>query len=132
MGQFQAAVGMGAVMPQGKLVQMVTQGCKDQTLHVWMLPKHAQDAAVGKEEEKEEYEEVPVSMGQWIDAPPSARIARVYTPPVHRGRGYASHLTAHLTAKLLKSGRSDVVIAADAANKTVLAVVASTAHVRAE
>ncbi|MBB5912387.1 putative GNAT family acetyltransferase [Nocardia transvalensis] len=45
------------------------------------------------------------------------RIGPVFTPPEHRGRGYASALTAHV-AKLLRDNRSEVCLFTDIANPT--------------
>lgn len=42
----------------------------------------------------------------------------VYTPPPHRGRGYASNLVAAISQNMLNSGRSFCVLYTDAANPT--------------
>lgn len=47
-----------------------------------------------------------------------ARIGPVYTPPEHRGRGYASVLTAAAVARGFSAGASRVALYADAANAT--------------
>ena len=48
----------------------------------------------------------PVSLVGFGGATPTGiRIGPVYTPPEHRGRGYASALTAHVSAKQLEAGR---------------------------
>jgi predicted GNAT family acetyltransferase len=45
------------------------------------------------------------------------RIGPVYTPREHRGHGYASNLTAHVTAELLAAGLVPTLFA-DLANST--------------
>jgi uncharacterized protein len=50
--------------------------------------------------------------------PNGVRIGPVYTPPVRRGRGYASALTAQLTSLLLASGRRFCFLFTDLANPT--------------
>jgi hypothetical protein len=42
----------------------------------------------------------------------------VYTPPELRGRGYASALTAHVSAEQLAAGRSFCFLYTDLANPT--------------
>jgi GNAT superfamily N-acetyltransferase len=47
----------------------------------------------------------PVAMGAVTPAPVGvARVGAVHTPPEHRRHGYASALTAHLTARVLAAG----------------------------
>jgi predicted GNAT family acetyltransferase len=61
----------------------------------------------------------PVSMagaGGWT--PTGVRIGPVYTPPELRGRGYASALTAELSAELLAGGRKCCFLYTDLANPT--------------
>ena len=48
----------------------------------------------------------------------TARIGAVYTPPAHRGRGYASHVTHALSAELLADGIARIVLYTDADNPT--------------
>ena len=48
----------------------------------------------------------------------SARIAPVYTPPAHRGRGYATALVAELSRHLLADGRFPLYLFADTENLT--------------
>ena len=48
----------------------------------------------------------------------SARIAPVYTPPEHRGRGYATALVAELSRHLLAQGRFPLYLFADTENPT--------------
>jgi predicted GNAT family acetyltransferase len=48
----------------------------------------------------------------------SARIAPVYTPPEHRGRGYATALVGELSRHLLAQGRFPLYLFADAENPT--------------
>jgi predicted GNAT family acetyltransferase len=50
--------------------------------------------------------------------PNGIRIGPVYTPPAHRGRGYASALTAELTSLLLSAGRRFCFLFTDLANPT--------------
>ena len=52
------------------------------------------------------------------ETPNGMRIGPVYTPPEHRGRGYASALTAALSAQLLASGRRFCFLYTDLANPT--------------
>ena len=46
------------------------------------------------------------------------RIGPVYTPPAHRGRGYASALTAQVSAERLAAGRAFCFLYTDLANPT--------------
>ena len=50
--------------------------------------------------------------------PSSVRIGFVYTPPHHRGRGYASNAVAELTRRLLASGRTYCTLFTDRSNAT--------------
>lgn len=50
--------------------------------------------------------------------PNGARIGPVYTPPEHRGRGYASAATAEVTQLLLDRGRTSAFLYTDLANPT--------------
>jgi predicted GNAT family acetyltransferase len=50
--------------------------------------------------------------------PNGIRIGPIYTPPEHRRRGYASALTAEMTAELLASGRRFCFLFTDLANPT--------------
>ena len=61
----------------------------------------------------------PVSIAACGAATPRGiRIGPVYTPPEFRGRGYASALTAELTAQLLSGGRDFCFLYTDLANPT--------------
>jgi predicted GNAT family acetyltransferase len=66
-----------------------------------------------------EVDGVPVSHAAFRPTPiRSARIAPVYTPAEHRGRGYAAALVAGLSRRLLAQGRSPLYLYADSANPT--------------
>ena len=59
----------------------------------------------------------PVSLAAFGNATPTGtRIGPVYTPPEHRGRGYATSLVADLTADRLAAGRSFCSLFTDLAN----------------
>lgn len=61
----------------------------------------------------------PVSLAGWgARTPNGVRIGPVYTPPEHRGRGYASALTAAVSAEQLAAGRRFCFLYTDAANPT--------------
>jgi predicted GNAT family acetyltransferase len=61
----------------------------------------------------------PVSLAGWAGPTPNGvRINSVYTPPEHRGRGYATACVASLTRHLLDSGRKFCFLFTDAANPT--------------
>jgi hypothetical protein len=61
----------------------------------------------------------PVSaVGFGSPTPGGIRIGPVYTPPAFRGRGYASALTAHVSAEQLAAGRSFCFLYTDLANPT--------------
>jgi|SRR4051794_1493690 len=47
-----------------------------------------------------------------------ARVAPVYTPPEHRGRGYAAAVTAAVSRDALAAGVTDVLLYTDVANPT--------------
>lgn len=64
-------------------------------------------------------DEGPVSLaGYGGFTPNGARIAPVYTPPEYRCRGYATSLTAAVSAWLLGSGRQACFLYTDLANPT--------------
>lgn len=66
-----------------------------------------------------ELDGVPVSFaGQTAAVAGAARIAPVYTPAEHRGRGYASAVTAARTEAALAAGADDVLLFTDLANPT--------------
>jgi predicted GNAT family acetyltransferase len=66
-----------------------------------------------------EVEGTPVSHAAFRPTPiRSARIAPVYTPAEHRGRGYATALVAALSSRLLEAGRAPLYLFADASNPT--------------
>lgn len=54
--------------------------------------------------------------------PNGIRIGPVYTPAVHRGRGYATALTAEVSARLLAGGRRFCFLYTDLANPTSNAI----------
>lgn len=55
-------------------------------------------------------------------APDFARIAPVYTPPEHRGRGYATALVAAMSRDLLARGKRKLFLTTDLANPTSNAI----------
>jgi uncharacterized protein len=58
------------------------------------------------------------TVGASGETPNGIRIGPVYTPPVHRGRGYASNLTAAVSQALLDEGRSFCFLYTNVANGT--------------
>ena len=61
----------------------------------------------------------PVSMAGWAGRTPNGvRINFVYTPPVNRGRGYATAAVSALTQRLLHAGRRFCFLFTDLANPT--------------
>ena len=58
------------------------------------------------------------AVGYGSPTPTGVRIGPVYTPPEHRRRGYASALTAHVSAEQLAAGRSFCFLYTDLANPT--------------
>lgn len=58
------------------------------------------------------------AVGFGSPTPTGVRIGPVYTPPAHRGRGYASALTAHVSAEQLAAGRSFCFLYTNLANPT--------------
>ncbi|HET9509379.1 MAG TPA: GNAT family N-acetyltransferase [Gaiellaceae bacterium] len=58
------------------------------------------------------------AVGFGSPTPTGVRIGPVYTPPELRGRGYASALTAHVSAEQLAAGRSFCFLYTDLANPT--------------
>ena len=56
--------------------------------------------------------------GYGSSTPTGSRIGPVYTPPEQRGRGYASAVTAHVSAERLASGRRFCFLYTDLANPT--------------
>jgi uncharacterized protein len=70
-----------------------------------------------------EVDGLPVSMcGHGGRTPNGVRIGPVYTPPDHRGRGYATVLTAHVSQRLLDGGRRFCFLYTDRANPTSNAI----------
>ena len=66
-----------------------------------------------------EFDGEPVcAVGYGSPTPTGVRIGPVYTPPQHRGRGYASALTADVSAEQLAAGRSFCFLYTDLANPT--------------
>jgi predicted GNAT family acetyltransferase len=66
-----------------------------------------------------EHDGQPVCLVAWKGPTPSGmRIGPVYTPPLRRGRGYASAATAYVTHMLLEHGRRAVYLYADSLNPT--------------
>jgi uncharacterized protein len=66
-----------------------------------------------------EHEGRPVSLVGWGgETPNGVRIGPVYTPPELRRRGYASALTASVSAKLLAAGRRFCFLYTDLENET--------------
>ncbi len=66
-----------------------------------------------------EYEGTPVSFaGYGGETPHGVRIGPVYTPPAHRGRGYASALVASVSADRLTEGKRFCFLYTDLANPT--------------
>jgi predicted GNAT family acetyltransferase len=64
-------------------------------------------------------DEEPVSLVGWGgETPNGVRIGPVYTPPEKRRRGYASALTASVSAQLLAAGRRFCFLYTDLANPT--------------
>ncbi len=67
----------------------------------------------------------PVSLAAYgTPTPTGIRVGPVYTPPEHRGRGYATSLVAELTAERLESGLSFCFLFTDLANPTSNAIYA--------
>ncbi len=64
----------------------------------------------------------PVCLTGWSRIPGGARIGPVYTPPEHRGRGYASSLVAHVSAEMLSQGAEACFLYTDLANPTSNAI----------
>ncbi|MFD8691460.1 GNAT family N-acetyltransferase [Streptomyces sp. NPDC059651] len=66
-----------------------------------------------------EHEGIPVSMaGISPQIAGTARVAPVYTPPEHRGRGYAAAVTAEVSAAARAAGADEVLLFTDLANPT--------------
>lgn len=57
-------------------------------------------------------------VGAGGETPGGTRIGPVYTPPEHRGRGYASNLTAAVTQAMFDAGRTFCFLFTDLANPT--------------
>ena len=73
----------------------------------------------------------PVSAAGWGGPTPNGiRIGPVYTPPDLRGHGYATALTAELSARLLDEGRRFCFRVTDLANPTSNAIYERIGYVR--
>jgi len=67
----------------------------------------------------------PVSLAAYGNPTPTGtRVGPVYTPPEHRGRGYATSLVADLTAERLSAGLAFCFLFTDLANPTSNAIYA--------
>ena len=67
----------------------------------------------------------PVSLAGFGNSTPTGtRVGPVYTPPEHRGRGYATSLVASLTAERLAAGLAFCFLFTDLANPTSNAIYA--------
>lgn len=65
------------------------------------------------------YDREPVSLAGWsARSPNGVRVGPVYTPPLHRGRGYASALTAAVSQRALDQGMRFCFLYTDLANTT--------------
>jgi len=62
--------------------------------------------------------------------PHGIRIGPVYTPPAHRGHGYATSLTAEVSSRLLADGRRFCFLYTDLANPTSNAIYERIGYVR--
>ena len=70
-------------------------------------------------------DEGPRSMGGIAaETPHGARIGFVYTPPAHRGRGYAAANTAAVSERMLRAGKRFCFLYTDLANPTSNAIYA--------
>lgn len=70
-----------------------------------------------------EHDGTPVSLAVSGQATPNGlRVGPVYTPPEHRGRGFATAVTATVTADALASGRTFCFLFTDLANPTSNAI----------
>jgi uncharacterized protein len=77
------------------------------------------EAGLGRRYWLWEQEGLPVAVvGAGGDTPHGIRIGPVYTPPPHRGRGYASNLTAAVSQALLDEGRTFCFLYTNLANGT--------------
>ncbi|MFJ1881827.1 MULTISPECIES: GNAT family N-acetyltransferase [unclassified Streptomyces] len=66
-----------------------------------------------------EHDGVPVSMaGVSRRIAGMVRVSSVYTPPVHRGRGYAAAVTAEISRAAREAGAREVLLFTDLANPT--------------
>jgi GNAT superfamily N-acetyltransferase len=73
----------------------------------------------------------PVSLAAYGGPTPNGiRIGPVYTPPEHRGRGYATALVAELSRRLLAEGRRFCFLYTDLANPTANAIYELIGYVR--
>jgi GNAT superfamily N-acetyltransferase len=69
-----------------------------------------------------EVDGVAVSLAGWTRIPGGSRIGPVYTPPEHRGRGYASNLVADVSARRLERGDPACFLYTDLGNPTSNAI----------
>jgi predicted GNAT family acetyltransferase len=96
-----AAFGRDVGEPAGDAAPTVDDRLEDQAVTLWEL-----DGA-------------PVSMAARSRiVAQTARIAQVYTPPEHRGRGYGAAVTAAATRAALDAGARDVLLFTDVDNPT--------------
>jgi GNAT superfamily N-acetyltransferase len=69
-----------------------------------------------------EVDDRPVSLTGWSPIAGGARVGPVYTPPDERGRGYASTLVAHVSARILDGGADACFLYTDLGNPTSNAI----------
>lgn len=76
-------------------------------------------------------DDIPVStVGFNANVAGSQRIGPVYTPPEHRGRGYATHAVAATSRQLLDQGAEQCILFTDLANPTSNKIYASIGYER--
>jgi predicted GNAT family acetyltransferase len=89
--------------------------------------RHVVEVGIGGDEDDHALlvweDSVPVCMAGCLGPTPNGiTILSVYTPPEHRGRGYASACVAALTQRLLERGRRRVFLSTDLSNPTSNAI----------
>ena len=87
--------------PRARAQRLVRRNIDSASLHMWEVDGEVRSMAAARG-----------------PTPHGIRISLVYTPPEHRGNGYASALVAELSQHLLDRGRDFVFLFTDLANPT--------------
>jgi hypothetical protein len=118
-GSWRAAEPRDRALLAGWLIDFGIEALNDADAERVQLGLDEWEAGSGRRYWLWEVNGAPVTLvGAGGDTPHGIRIGPVYTPPPHRGRGYASNLTAAVSQALLTEGRTFCFLYTNLANET--------------